>query len=51
MKHFRLLACLAVIATFTSVFAAWELNNYSESYKAEARMTATVVQDVEEKDA
>lgn len=47
MKRFRLMACLAVLATFTTVFAAWELNNYADSYKDEAVMTATVVQDIE----
>lgn len=36
MKKFRLFALLAVLATFSTVFAAWQYISYAETYQSDA---------------
>ncbi len=36
MKKFRLFALLAVLATFSTVFAAWQYISYAETYRSDA---------------
>ena len=40
MRRFRFFSLIAIVAAFSTVFAAWQYTNYANEYKSEAALTA-----------
>lgn len=45
MRRFRFFSLIAIVAAFSTVFAAWQYTNYANEYKSEAANLAVTIDD------